>query len=123
MKTVKATLLFLAVLLGATASAAAVAQHRHHHHGARFGLFIGAPAFYYPPPYYYNPYPYYYPRTVVVPAAPTTYVEQGQYDAPSATEPAPASSSWYFCRESGAYYPYVNQCAGPWERVAPRPAS
>ena len=123
MKAVKATLLFLAVLLGVTASAAALAQHRHHH-GARFGLFIGAPAFWYPPPYYYSPY-YYYPRTVVVPAEPTVYVEQGQDPAPvvqSAPAPAP-SSYWYYCRESGAYYPYVNECAGPWQRIAPRPPS
>ena len=117
MKTVKATLLFLAVVLGVTASAAALA----HRGGVRFGVFVGAPAFWYPPPYYYNPYPYYYyPRTVVVPAGPTTYVEQGQAEA----APAPAPSSyWYYCRESNAYYPYVDQCAGQWERVTPRPPS
>jgi hypothetical protein len=134
MKTGKATLLFLAVLLGVTASAAAVAQHRHHgghgghYGGARFGLFIGAPAFWYGAPYYYNRYPYYdpyyypnyYPRTV----GPTTYVEQGQGDAPPVqSAPSAAPSYWYFCRESGTYYPYVNQCAGPWQRVSPQPPS
>jgi hypothetical protein len=134
MKALKATLLFLAVLLGMTASAAALAQHRHHGHGhghgARFGFFIGAPAFWYGSPYYYNRYPYaygaypYYPQTVVVPSGPTTYVEQDPVEtAPPPSAPAPAASSWYYCRESNAYYPYVNQCAGPWERVSPRPPS
>ena len=128
MKAAKATLLALMALLGVMASAGAWAQHHHHHGGVRFGVFVGAPAFWYSPyysPYYYPPYYYYhYPRTVV-PAGPTTYVEQGQPEpAPAQAAPAaPASSYWYFCRESGAYYPYVNQCAGPWERVNPRPPS
>jgi hypothetical protein len=31
------------------------------------------------------------------------------------------AASWYFCRESNGYYPYVKQCPGGWERVPARP--
>ncbi len=90
------------------------------HHGGAFhgsvsrghvGIVLGAPLLW---PGYYSP-PVYYPPVVAVPAAPTAYIEQS----------APQSSSnwWYYCRESQAYYPYVSQCAGAWERVAPQPAS
>jgi len=34
--------------------------------------------------------------------------------------PAPAYYG-YFCCESGAYYPYVTQCPGSWQRVNPQP--
>lgn len=122
MKAAKATLFSLVVLLGMAVTADAFARGRHHHGGVRFGLFVGAPAFwYYPPPYYYPPYsPYYYPRTVVVPSSPPVYVEQGQVDAPPTQ---PQAGYWYYCRQANAYYPYVEQCAEPWERVPPRPAS
>jgi len=79
----------------------------------RFGVFIGAPIF----PWYYPPYPYYYPPAVVVPAAPPTYVEQG-------SEPAQAPAQqgyWYYCTAAKAYYPYVKECAGGWQRVVPQP--
>ncbi|MEP7084180.1 MAG: hypothetical protein ABI854_05535 [Betaproteobacteria bacterium] len=85
-------------------------------------------------PYYYSSYP-----TVVeyAPAAPTVYYEQPRvyYDqprayaepqpmeAPRATQPAAADSgSWYYCNDSRAYYPYVRDCASPWQRVAPTPS-
>ena len=120
MKTLKAAIVFIVVVLGIGASTAVLA----HRGGARFGVFVGGPAFwyyspYYYPPYYYSPYdPYYYPRTVVVPAAPPVYIEQN----PPPAAPAP-SSYWYYCSDSGAYYPNVSQCATPWQRVAPRPPS
>ena len=137
MKAAKATLFSLVVLLGVAVTADAFANGRrhygghhrgvhhggHHHHGGvrfGFGLFVGAPAFGYYPSYYYPPYPpYYYPQTVVVPTAPPVYVEQGQVPAPAQAQPG----YWYYCRESNAYYPYVEQCAGQWERVPPRPPS
>ena len=77
------------------------------------GVFIGAPAF------WYDPYPYYdyYPPVVVVPSSPPTYVEQSQ------AQPAPshADNWWYYCAASKTYYPYVKQCPGGWQRVAPQP--
>jgi hypothetical protein len=126
MKAVRATVFSLALLLGATVTADAFARggghrggHGHHHHGGvAFGLFVGAPAYwYYGPPYYPYYAPYYYPPAAVA-SAPPVYVEREQ------TEAAPPQNGyWYYCRESNAYHPYVEQCAGPWERVPPRPAS
>jgi hypothetical protein len=84
-------------------------RHRSH---ASFGLFIGAPLLI--APWYYEPR-YYYPPAVVVPSSPPVYIEQGQAAA------APDSQYWYFCRESETYYPYVKECAGPWQRVVPQP--
>ena len=96
-------------------------HHRHHHHGARVGVFIGAPLF----PYYHSPYyypRYYYPPALV--AAPPVYIEQ---NASVAAAPAPAPSAaqtsgayWYFCQDTQTYYPYVQQCASPWQQVIPQ---
>ena len=110
MNRVKAVLAAGAVLLSALASEPALAWGHAH---VRFGVFIGAPLFpwYYPPYYYYPPYP-----PVVVAPGPTTYIEQG-----GARSAPPQSSYWYYCAESKSYYPYVKECPGPWQRVAPQP--
>ncbi len=74
-------------------------------------------SYYYPGPYYYASYP-----NVVESGSPaaTVYVEQAQ--APTAQPAAPdAGSWWYYCNETRAYYPYVRDCASPWQRVAPTP--
>ena len=112
MKRMKAALTLGAVLLSATASAPALAHHGGGH--VRFGVVIGAPFY---PWWYYPPYPYYYyPPVVTVPAAPTTYIEQ----AGPGSAPQP-QGYWYYCVESKTYYPYVKECAGSWQRVAPQP--
>ena len=90
------------------------------HGGAdvHFGIYMGGPIgwpYYYPPAYY--PSPYYYPPAAVQPSSPPVYVERQD----AAPESAPADSYWYYCQESKAYYPYVKQCAGGWQRVAPEP--
>jgi hypothetical protein len=81
-----------------------------------FGLHFGVPLGYYgyyPAPYYY--YPPYYPPAVVAPG-PTTYVERGD------AAPSPdAQAYWYYCPDSRGYYPYVKQCPGGWQKVAPQP--
>lgn len=94
----------------------------HFHHGGHFHhrVFIGATApFYYPLPYY-DPYtyyaPYYYPPTVIAPPP-------AQYVAPYPAQSAPQAAYWYYCPESGAYYPYVQQCPSGWRQVAPQPPS
>jgi len=111
MKRVKAALALSTVLLSATASAPAHAHHRGHIH---YGVVIGAPFY---PWWYYPPY-YYYPQVITVPAAPTTYIEQGSPQ----TGPAPQPQGyWYYCAESKIYYPYVKECAGSWQRVTPQP--
>ncbi|MFO1200408.1 MAG: hypothetical protein U1E86_25925 [Burkholderiaceae bacterium] len=86
---------------------------------------------YYPPSYGYA-YP---PAVVTVPSSPPVYIEQGAAPAqswgtaPAPADPAPAAQAygtspgawWFWCPQSQAYYPYVKECAGPWQRVAPQP--
>lgn len=110
MKWMKTALALSVVLLSATMSAPALAHHRGHFH---FGVVVGGPFY----PWWYHPY--YYPPVVTVPAAPTTYVEQG---APEAAPAAQPQGYWYYCDESKTYYPYVKECAGGWRRVTPQPA-
>jgi hypothetical protein len=125
MKAKKTVLALVVLLAGSIVAESALAGHR----GPRvsFGFSFGAPYYAYP---YYAPYPYYYPRyypaPVVVERAPV-YVEQAPAPAPAPAQPQaqPQSQSpagfWYYCNESGAYYPYVQECAGGWQRVAPQP--
>lgn len=46
---------------------------------------------------------------------PVVVVPQGTLTAP------PGGDWWYYCRPSGAYYPYVQVCPAPWERVPAGP--
>ena len=61
---------------------------------------------------------------MVVSSPPVTYVEQSPAPAPVAPA-APAAANpagyWYYCAESSAYYPYVQQCPSGWQRVSPTP--
>lgn len=130
--------LAVAVALGCVAALAGQAASAHgapprRHSSVSFGLYFGAPypvgpfyrPFGWPAPYYAYPYPA--PVVVVpaVPAAPPVYVEQ---PPPVATVPPPNSAppaaqrnnEWYWCGPSQAYYPYVNQCSEPWQRVPAR---
>ena len=111
-------LVALAALLVLTSGAAlAGGRHRHgHSHGhLSLGLHFGVPLGWYQP-WHYAPPVYYYPAAPIVvrPPAPTTYVERSDV-VPEGT------ASWYFCRQSNGYYPYVKQCPGGWERVPARP--
>src|SRR5579859_2930687 len=110
MKTMKKISLLL--LLAASAAFAGPALA---HGNVRFGVSIGVPlwgpGYYYPP--YYQPYPYYYPpATMVVPSQPQRYIEQPR---------ASAAAVWYYCADARAYYPYVKDCPGGWQRVSPTP--
>jgi len=142
-KTGKAGLLIIALVLGAMASESALAFRGGRGRGpsVSFGVFVGAPAFaypfyarpyYYPSPFFYPPAyyypPVYSPPVVIQPAPPPVYIEQGfqqpqGYSQPVQQQPqaAPVESSWYYCAESQAYYPYAKQCAGGWQRVTPQP--
>jgi hypothetical protein len=136
--------LVLVLSVGAVASESALAQrhggghsagahhggHRGGHSGARIGLGVGiglgllglayyaaAPHYVSPPTYYYPPTPYYYPP--VVQYAPPTYIEQ---PAPQAGPAQQSQASWwYYCADARAYYPYVKECPGGWQRVSPTP--
>ena len=115
-KAAKAALCLVVFAFGAGASAPALAW-RHGGH-AHFGVFIGAPAYWYPPYYYHYPpyYSPYYPPVIAVPSSPPTYIEQG------GAQPAPSQSNWwYYCADAKTYYPYVKECPAGWQRVAPQP--
>jgi len=114
-----------ALLLAMSASDAALAQHggrgAYGHGGyghgpyahGGVGVYVGVPLYspwYYPPAYY--PPPYYYPPAVV--STPPVYVEQQ-------VAPAAQTDDWFYCGASKAYYPYVKECPGGWQRVAPQP--
>jgi len=117
------------ILLGALMSGPALAgqgQGGSHSHGGFHGhrgggVFIGGPVFwpwYYPPYYYYYP-PYYYPSYYYYPpyaAGSFKYIEQGSEQAP-----AQSQAYWYYCSDTQSYYPYVKECPGGWQRVAPQP--
>ncbi|HEX6005435.1 MAG TPA: hypothetical protein VFZ14_15735 [Burkholderiales bacterium] len=113
MKSAKLLLLAVVALSGAAGAAPALA-HGH----VRFGVVIGGPGYwYYPSPYYYYPPPYYYPPAVVtVPSSPPVYVERSEVPQSERT-----GGYWYYCPDSKTYYPYVKECASPWQRVDPRP--
>lgn len=86
--------------------------YRHPRNSIHWGISIGIPWVY--PPYYSYPYSTYTPPVVIVPAAPPpVYIEQ---EAAPAMEPG----FWYYCIEAQAYYPHVQQCPGPWQKVAPQ---
>lgn len=103
----------LAVLACLLAGNAWADRYWHHPRSSvQFGVYLGGPWIY--PPYY--PYPVYAPPIVVAPAAPPpVYIEQQQ------AAPVMAPGYWYYCNEAQAYYPYVKQCPGPWQKVAPQP--
>jgi hypothetical protein len=64
--------------------------------------------------YAYPPYGY-YPPAYAAPDPPV-YIER---DAPAAP---PEQVWWYWCASANAYYPYVKECPGGWQRVAPQTA-
>jgi hypothetical protein len=85
------------------------------------GVGVGVPVYwgpwwYFPPAYAY-PYPYYYPPAVGAYSSPT-YIEQGSEHAAPAEH---GGNWWYYCADAKAYYPYVRECPGGWQRVAPQP--
>jgi len=90
---------------GASRSSGSHPSGTHHHHHAHGGtaVFISSP-FFYPAPWYYPPPAYSYP------APPPVYIEQS----------TPQDAYWFYCPASGAYYPYVNECAGGWQMVVPQ---
>ncbi|MFL6571404.1 MAG: hypothetical protein ACJ8G4_06610 [Burkholderiales bacterium] len=104
------------LLLLAFASAPALAGGWHGHSRVIVGFNFGYPV--YAPWYYYPPPAYYYPPAVYAPPAPTTYVERSDV---AEEAPAQPPATWYFCRESNGYYPYVKQCPGGWMRVPAQP--
>ena len=129
MRSFKTAALLIGAVIAVAVSSTAFADrygrhgHRHHHHhgGSRvhFGVVLGAPLWY-PPPFWapapvYPAYPY--PPAVIIESQPRVYIERDEQAAAQQR----SSGYWYYCREADAYYPYVKQCQGPWERVPARP--
>lgn len=79
----------------------------HHFGRARlgFGVFVAGPAFYPPLPYY--------PPDALATSEPPVYIELGT------SAPDRPAGYWYYCADAQAYYPYVKECAGTWQPVAP----
>jgi len=149
MKLLHATVGAVALLAAVAASSPAFAGGGYRgYYGPRVGvgIAIGAPLwgpawyprpypFYapyaYPYPYYSYPYSYYppYAPALPVPAAPPVYIERSDVapaPAPQQQQPQQAPQQtqyWYYCAGSRAYYPYVKECAGGWQQVAPQPPS
>jgi len=102
------------LLVLALASGSALAHGRGKarvHLGFHFGVPLYAWHWYPAPAYYYHPAPVY-----VQPPAPPVYVERSDV-VPE------GPGTWYFCRESNSYYPYVKQCPGGWTRVPAQPSN
>lgn len=125
-------LLMIAAAALASAAATADAHGGRGYPRARVGIHIGAPVVIgswwasYPayPRYYYHPYP---PPPVVVREVVREplvfYDERGNPVPPVRTQPQPgtAAPAWFFCQDTQSYYPYVETCASPWQRVIPQP--
>jgi hypothetical protein len=88
---------------GGARSAHHAGTHHHHHHarsGVFVGAFAGAPLW---PGWGYAP--------EVYAAAPVYYIEQSEQ----------SEGEWLYCSAANAYFPYVAECAGGWQRVPARP--
>ncbi len=133
------------VMMAASLQADAGGGHGHRHGGgARVGVYIGGPLLfapwggwgspYYYPSYYYSPPPVVVRERVVVREPLVFYDEHGnpvpaeqprvaQAPAPQPSvqpQPGAPAPTWYFCADSQKYYPYVQSCASPWQRVVPQ---
>ena len=104
-------LALLLVVALASGSALAHGGKARVHLGFHFGVPLHSWHWYPGPAYYYPPAPVY-----VSPPAPPVYVERSDV-VPE------GPGTWYFCRESNSYYPYVKQCPGGWTRVPARPSN
>lgn len=75
-----------------------------------------------PPVVLYPDYPGYWPPVVVARPDPPVYIERdgAPPETPAAAEPP---AWWYWCPAAKAYYPYVKECPGGWQRVPPQPVT
>lgn len=110
-----------------------------------WGSWWGAssPYYYYPPPVVFRPPLIYYdehgnpvPNQVLAPGEPLLYYDQygnpvspaqpsaqaqPQVQPQPQPQPGTPAPTWFFCADSQSYYPYVQTCVSPWQRVAPYP--
>lgn len=96
--------------------------HGHGGHGGHFSgsLFIGGGPWFWDP-FYYPFYPYYaYPYYQ---SSPTVIIEQKEPEDYIMVPQQEQKNYWYYCKESGGYYPNVKRCPGGWMKVVPAPPS
>lgn len=92
----------IAILLALVAGAALA------HGRVRMGVYVGP----YWGPWWVVPPPIYYSQPIVI-----------EREAPIVIDSTVAPIDyWYYCRPANTYYPYVKDCAAPWERVPAQPA-
>ena len=113
-------------IVGASILASPYAYSRPYYYGSHYPDYYGS---HYAPHYpYYGYAPSYHPP-VVVQQQPIVYIEQPTAVAPAAAVPPAASAPqvqaqaaqqfWYFCQDTQTYYPHVQTCTSPWQRVTP----
>lgn len=117
MKRVNWGCLVVAILMSATSGSAMAHGGRFRGYGGySFGFYSGFPRAYYFP-YYPPPYYAYPPAILTVPAQPQVYIQK---DSSQKNQQLPANY-WYYCRNPDGYYPYIRECPGGWQQVAPLP--
>jgi hypothetical protein len=107
-------------------------------------VFHPRPALIYAPPVIYSapvwspPVVYSAPRIIY--SEPPVYIERNDLQRPQYVQPpvsvapqappppqvsaaAPPAFDWFFCVDSNTFYPYVRECATPWQRVPAQPSS
>lgn len=89
--------------------------HHFHHYQQR-----GSVGFYYGPSWHYPLYGS-VPYVVQQPVAPTIYIERNSVPGESGTTTSQQDEYWFFCAASNTYYPYVRECAEPWQKVPQTP--
>ena len=129
MKSLKLIGLLVSLVAAGNAVAHGYGRPYYPRSSVQFGIYVGDPWLYptYPRPYF-GPR-FYSPPVIVSPSPvyieqspPVVYVEKERPAPVVSSAPALESGYWYFCNESQSYYPYVKECAGAWQRVAPAPA-
>jgi hypothetical protein len=119
----KKTVLVLALFVLGSAVAESALAHGYGRARVGVGFYFGVPlgGWGYGYPGYGYPYypPYYSSYPVYAPSQPATYIQQDVQPAPAAS---PQQGYWYYCSDAQAYYPYVKECPGGWQRVSPQPA-
>ena len=116
MKKTAALLASIAVLFGEVLCAEAGRHHGFQHRFGHHRFLVGTTVFVGPgwgPSWWWDPY-WAYPRPIVIQEESPVYIQQSQ------PVPPPPVAYWYYCPDSKAYYPYVQQCPTAWLKVIPQ---
>jgi len=113
---------FLVLCLAVSGSALADRGHHRHH---RPGVIVVNPLWGYGwgpwlyPPHYYLPFG---PPVYVEQIPPPAFLEQEEESPAGSAPTTPAQTAyWYYCEPQRAFFPYVQECPGGWQKVLPHP--